>query len=427
MTRISTGPSASRDLAGQRRQPVEVVGVGVEAGRLARRSPRPPPRAARASGWRSPPARPRAPAPRRSPRPMPLLAPITSAARPSMPRSTGASYRLRRGIGREWRATTSTSSWSTRRTRSTALHPAAAPCTPRASGARAPSPRPPRRPRSAAPATSRRPVAGPGPVLERGGKPDVHDAQREARGMAVKLRPPSGEETDILAVTAPASSSGPRRSSSSFCACASPIPRPASPTWRSSAPSSAPTPRPQTAIQATLERRASRQLRHLAYHSPHAFGLVGRDGEGHLGPLPVAARGRRGDDPRRRGARGRGRDYLREELERAAGARPRRLRARSSSSRAEGDPLDDPTAVWPDERELVVAGRLEITELVDDPEAGEPHRRLRPDAASSTASSPPTIRSSTPARGPTRSRPIAASAKTRPRPGLHLPPSIGRR
>ena len=31
-----------------------------------------------------------------------------------------------------------------------------------------------------------------------GGDPEGHDAQREARGMAVKLRPPNGAESDIL-------------------------------------------------------------------------------------------------------------------------------------------------------------------------------------------------------------------------------------
>ena len=32
------------------------------------------------------------------------------------------------------------------------------------------------------------------------------------------------------------------------------------------------------------------------------------------------------------------------------------------------DPLDDPTARWPDDRELVDAGRIEITAVVPDPE-----------------------------------------------------------
>jgi catalase len=35
----------------------------------------------------------------------------------------------------------------------------------------------------------------------------------------------------------------------------------------------------------------------------------------------------------------------------------------------EGDPIDDPTAVWPPERRRVVAGTLEVRSIVDDPEA----------------------------------------------------------
>ena len=38
--------------------------------------------------------------------------------------------------------------------------------------------------------------------------------------------------------------------------------------------------------------------------------------------------------------------------------------------RGEGDSLVDPTELWPDDRETVTAGRLEITALVDDPEGG---------------------------------------------------------
>jgi catalase len=37
----------------------------------------------------------------------------------------------------------------------------------------------------------------------------------------------------------------------------------------------------------------------------------------------------------------------------------------------EDDPIDDPTAVWPEDRERVAAGTLEITHVVDDPEGGD--------------------------------------------------------
>ncbi len=35
---------------------------------------------------------------------------------------------------------------------------------------------------------------------------------------------------------------------------------------------------------------------------------------------------------------------------------------------AEGDPLDDATALWPDDREQVVAGTLTVERVADDPE-----------------------------------------------------------
>jgi catalase len=35
------------------------------------------------------------------------------------------------------------------------------------------------------------------------------------------------------------------------------------------------------------------------------------------------------------------------------------------------DPIDDATAIWPEDRELVAAGRLAITAIVDDPESGD--------------------------------------------------------
>src|SRR5439155_23744953 len=66
-------------------------------------------------------------------------------------------------------------------------------------------------------------------------------------------------------------------------------------------------------------------------------------------------------------ARGRGRDYLREELAERLGEGPVAFELLLQVA-AEEDPLEDPTSPWPDDRDLVLGGRLEITELVDDPE-----------------------------------------------------------
>ena len=66
-------------------------------------------------------------------------------------------------------------------------------------------------------------------------------------------------------------------------------------------------------------------------------------------------------------ARERGRHYLSEELAARLADGPATMELRFQLA-AEGDSLTDPTELWPDERESVVAGTLELTEVVDDPE-----------------------------------------------------------
>ena len=99
------------------------------------------------------------------------------------------------------------------------------------------------------------------------GDPESHDAGREARGMAVKLRPENGDETDILAdhqprLRHPDPGGVPR-------AAAPPPARPrdrASPTWRSSAPSSPPTP----SLSRRSRRRSAPSLPRASPSSPTA-------------------------------------------------------------------------------------------------------------------------------------------------------------
>ena len=69
-------------------------------------------------------------------------------------------------------------------------------------------------------------------------------------------------------------------------------------------------------------------------------------------------------------ARERGRNYLGEELAGRLAQDPVEFELQFQIAE-EDDPLDDPTAVWAEERNLVAAGRLEITEVVEDPEVGD--------------------------------------------------------
>jgi catalase len=58
-----------------------------------------------------------------------------------------------------------------------------------------------------------------------------------------------------------------------------------------------------------------------------------------------------------------GRDYLREELERRLGAGPVAYRLQLQLA-GEGDDPNDPTTAWPQDRDVVDAGRLTLTESV---------------------------------------------------------------
>jgi catalase len=199
------------------------------------------------------------------------------------------------------------------------------------------------------------------------GDPEGHDAQREARGMAVKLRPADGGECDVVAVTTPAFVLRTPEEFLEFLRLRRPDPGTGQPDMEKLGAFLAEHPESQTAVQATLTAEPPASFATLAYFSPHSFKLVAADGTGtwvRYRWRPEVGEATLPDDE----ARGRGRDYLREELAERLRRGPAGFELLLQIA-GESDPIDDPTAVWPDERELVVAGRLEVNELVDDPES----------------------------------------------------------
>jgi catalase len=202
-----------------------------------------------------------------------------------------------------------------------------------------------------------------------GGKPDGHDAQREARGIAVKLRPAPGGETDILAVTTPAFVVRTPEEFLEMLRLREPDPETGQPDMEKLGAFIGEHPESLTAIQATLNTEPPASFATLVYYSPHAFKLLAHDAQGtwvRYRWRPEAGEATIPDDE----ARERGRDYLRAELEERLKEGPAAFELLFQLA-TQDDPLDDPTAVWPDDRELLAAGRLEVASLVDDPEAGE--------------------------------------------------------
>jgi catalase len=201
------------------------------------------------------------------------------------------------------------------------------------------------------------------------GDPESHDAQRESRGMAVKLRPADGEEADILAVTTPAFVARTPDDFLELLKLRVPDPDTGQPNMEKLGAFLAAHPESQTAVQSTVGSEPPASFATLTYFSPHSFKLVSADGAQtwvRYRWRPEAGEASIPDEE----ARERGRDYLAEEL-------AERLRGGTAGFElllqvaGEGDPIDDPTAVWPDDRELVAAGRLEIAEVIDDPETDD--------------------------------------------------------
>ena len=198
------------------------------------------------------------------------------------------------------------------------------------------------------------------------GDPEAHDAEREARGMAVKLRGDDGLETDILATTTPAF---PVRRPEEFLELLEarrPDPETGQPDFERLGAFLAAHPEAQTAIQGTIGVGPLASFATAIYYSPHTFFLVAGDGErrpARFRWLPLAGEERLEDDA----ARELGRDYLYSDLERrlADGQIEFRLIAQLPAA---DDALDDPTVLWPEDRETVELGRLVITATVADPE-----------------------------------------------------------
>jgi catalase len=97
----------------------------------------------------------------------------------------------------------------------------------------------------------------------------------------------------------------------------------------------------------------------IRYYAIHAFRWIDADGRGRFVRYrwrPEAGEERLG----LREAKDRGRDYLQDDLVTRLGRGPVRFTLEVQVAR-EGDPTDDPTAQWPEDREVVDAGLLEVT------------------------------------------------------------------
>jgi catalase len=198
------------------------------------------------------------------------------------------------------------------------------------------------------------------------GDPSVADGVRDARGLAVKFYLPDGSRTDIVALSLPAFFARTPEELLVFNEARRPDPVTGQPDVGKVSGYLEEHPEAVAAVTAAITHPIPASYGTLAYHGLHAFGFVSasgtvRHGRYHLEPgageLSLSEEEAAAQTP----------DYLRDELRQRLedGLVTFELRVQLAG---EGDPLDDPTASWPEDRDVVLLGRLEVTGLAYDRE-----------------------------------------------------------
>jgi catalase len=195
------------------------------------------------------------------------------------------------------------------------------------------------------------------------GDPGEHDGIPDGRGMAAKLYLPDGSRTDMLAVTANRFFARTPEEFIEFNRAISrpeggrPRPKPLKMMWYLARhPKAAP------AVTALREAAAIPSYARRRYNSLHAFRWIDSNGSArHVRFSWLPEEGEATIPPGE--AKSLPPDYLQRELvDRLTGGRSIRFTLEVQLA-AEGDPVDDPRLVWPDDRERVGAGTLELTEI----------------------------------------------------------------
>ena len=225
------------------------------------------------------------------------------------------------------------------------------------------------------------------------GSPVEHDAAPDARGMATKFHLAEGREADLIMMTLPVFFVRSVKEFLKFTAASRPEVVPPETRWqklvdqlelRTAAPVA--DPGSTTTGAAGLLRYASRHLRvrssivfmntlvtpvsytRAKYHAVHTFRAIDREGtvryvrfawEPVAGVRPVPADQVASMAP----------DYLHTELRERLARQPARFVLRMHLA-GQGEPIDDPTAIWDNTEPRLLMGELVLTDVVADQESG---------------------------------------------------------
>jgi catalase len=198
------------------------------------------------------------------------------------------------------------------------------------------------------------------------GDPESPDAVRDARGIALKVYLPGGGTTDVIGITLPVFFVRTPEDLIAFNAARRPDPDTGALDMEKVGAFLAEHPETVPAVTAAITAPVPASYAQLRYHALHAFRFVAPDGAVRHGRYrfePSAGEASITEDD----AAGRSSDYLREELVERLDRGPASFALDLEIADA-GDPLDDPTAAWPEDRARIRIGRIDVTALAFDRE-----------------------------------------------------------
>jgi catalase len=197
------------------------------------------------------------------------------------------------------------------------------------------------------------------------GNPELPDNERvDGRGLAVKFRLPSGSEADSVTITIPVFFVSTPEDFLAFTRARKPDPETGQPDMEKIGALIGERPEIGAALQLILPTLTPPvSYATCAYNSLHAFCLV--NGEDERTWVRIRWRPEAGEHvlPEEE-IDAQGPDYLQEEIRDRLEREPVRFRLDAILAE-EGDPLDDPTQPWPEERERVELGTMELTDVAD--------------------------------------------------------------
>jgi catalase len=219
-------------------------------------------------------------------------------------------------------------------------------------------------------------TGGPIPVVVRfansSGNPDVHDGVPNVRSMAVKFQLTDGKSADILANSVEGFIARTPEELLEFLRAQLPDPATGRPNPDAVPRFLATHPGGRAFVERVMKKPVPASYGQTIYYAEHAFRFTAADGSSRFGRyrfVPEAGESILAPDE----AGKRSPTFLREELESRLRAGPVAFRLLLQLA-APGDPTDDVTALWPQDRPLVELGRLEVTGI--SPSSGADERRL---------------------------------------------------